>query len=51
MGPFNNYEDKIDDGEGGHEMSYFFHAQGIKTVYAQREGGRSKDGKFCPRNC
>ena len=33
---------------GGHNMSVFVHAQGIKTVHA---GGGQKMAKFCPRSC
>ena len=39
-GSFNNYVDKIG---GGHKMSVFVHAQGIKTV--QAGGGGQKKGQ------
>ena len=46
---FNNYVDKMRGG-GGHEMSVFVHAQGIKTVHAGGGVGQ-KMAKFCPRSC
>ena len=37
-GSFNNYVDKM-RGEGGQRMSFFVHAQGIKTVHGGRGRG------------
>ena len=34
-GPFNNYVDKMRGG-GGQKLSVFVHAQGIKTIHAER---------------